>query len=127
MNYKLTKVVSDFLALRGESPDLLPTLEEGEDSAVLTLAARLEAELPAAAIAATVMTPASLLGDTAKAIPEGETLYTILRDGKAPDYLKPYGQRAYVPLPAFTGKTLTMAPPAYHRMLHDLIKKVPVS
>ena len=48
------KVRRDFLALRGESPDLLPVLEEGEDSAVLTLDAYLRAALPEMAVKATL-------------------------------------------------------------------------
>lgn len=50
-------MIRDYLALRGESPDLLPVLEEGEDSAVLTLRDQLLALLPSLALKATLDTP----------------------------------------------------------------------
>ena len=56
-------VVRDYLALRGESPDLLPVLEEGEESPVLTLATELKAKLPAMAIEATKETPSLFLDE----------------------------------------------------------------
>ena len=57
MDFKIDRIIRDYLALRGESPDLLPVLEEGEDSAVLTLARELTTRLPEAAIKATLATP----------------------------------------------------------------------
>lgn len=37
MKISFSQVCRDYLALRGESPDLLPLLEEGEEGSVLTL------------------------------------------------------------------------------------------
>lgn len=58
MTVSLEKITADFLALRGESPDLLPLLDEGEEGAVLTLARELKARLLPAATEATLALPA---------------------------------------------------------------------
>lgn len=63
MKIWIDTIVKDYLALRGESPDLLPLLEEGEDSAVLTLSRELMARLPSAAVEATLQTPILFLDD----------------------------------------------------------------
>lgn len=67
MEVKIDDMVRDYLALRGESPDLLPLLEEGEESAVLTLRRKLLASLPAAAAKATVETPRLFLDEVREA------------------------------------------------------------
>ena len=67
MKISFEQVCRDYLALRGESPDLLPLLEEGEGSAVLTLTDELRVRLPAAAVAATMETPLFLLDETGDA------------------------------------------------------------
>lgn len=54
MKIPYSSVRRDFLALRGESPDLLPVLDDDEQSAVLTLDAFLRAAIPSAAIEATL-------------------------------------------------------------------------
>lgn len=112
MEVSIEKITADYLALRGESPDLLPVLEEGEDSAVLTLAGALLRRIEGAAAAATAMTPAALLADVAQ---ERTTLWP-------PDYLKPAGRARYVPFPTFDGKTLTIGKAAYQRLLVQLAK-----
>lgn len=63
MRVKFEKILQDYMALRGESPDLLPLLDEGEEGAVLTLARQLRAWLPKAAIEATLATPCWLLDE----------------------------------------------------------------
>lgn len=45
MKIPFSQIRRDYLALRGESPDLLPLLEEGEDSAVLTIADELRVRI----------------------------------------------------------------------------------
>ena len=65
MTVTLDRIIRDYLALRGESPDLLPELEEGEDSAVLTLARALTVRLPEAAVEAVRATPRLELEPTA--------------------------------------------------------------
>lgn len=57
MKISYDRIRRDYLALLGESPDLLPILEEGEESAVLTLDRQLKARLPDAAVKATLETP----------------------------------------------------------------------
>lgn len=57
MKLKIDRIIRDFLALRGESPDLLPVLGEGEDSAVLTIAEELRVRLLPAAVKAVLTTP----------------------------------------------------------------------
>ena len=57
MNVTFPAILHDFLTLRGESPDLLPELEEGEDSAVLTLSEALRVRLLPAAVEATLALP----------------------------------------------------------------------
>lgn len=52
----MNQIRRDFLALRGESPDLLPLLEEGEQSAVLTLDDLLRTRLMECAVRATLDT-----------------------------------------------------------------------
>lgn len=111
MRKTLKEVVRDYLTLKGESPDLLPVLEEGEDSAVLTLADALRVRLPAAAAAATVMTPSALLGDVAR---ESPLLFP-------PDFLKHHGPGRYIPRPVFDGETLEMGEAAYHIMMKELV------
>lgn len=64
MKISFSQVCRDYLALRGESPDLLPLLEEGEESAVLTLRDELLARLPAMAVKATLETPVLWLDET---------------------------------------------------------------
>ena len=54
MKISFKQICRDYLALRGESPDLLPLLEEGEESPVLTLSDELRVLLPEAAIRATL-------------------------------------------------------------------------
>lgn len=126
MEVSIETVIRDYLALRGESPDLLPVLEEGEDSAVLTLADELKARLPVAAVEATVMTPTQLLGDAVKEVPVTDAWLGWLLETRAlPDYLKPYcrtsrGSLLYVPRPSFDGQTLTIGEAAYRRMLLKL-------
>lgn len=63
MEVRIDDMVRDYLALRGESPDLLPQLGEGEESAVLTLRRQLLASLPAAAAKATMETPRLFLDE----------------------------------------------------------------
>ena len=58
-----SKVCHDFLAARGESPDLLPVLEDGEDSAVLTFEAWLRVMLVPKAVEATLAVSPDLLDD----------------------------------------------------------------
>lgn len=114
MTVKLETIVRDFLAFRGESPDLLPMLEEGEDSAVLTLSRQLEVRLPSEAFAAELMTPSELQGDVARDMPA---------QGYPADFLKFYSPSVggaparYIPLPAFDGQTLTISRAAYSRLL----------
>lgn len=67
MEVDFSKICRDYLALRGESPDLLPLLEEGEESAVLTLARELEARLLQTAIEATLELPTDL-NETVKSL-----------------------------------------------------------
>ena len=57
MKVSLQRIIEDYLASRGESPDLLPILEEGEESAVLTLSRQLKVSLLPAAIKATLEAP----------------------------------------------------------------------
>lgn len=68
MTVTFSDVCRDYLALRGESPDLLPVLEEGEDSAVLTLAARLRVCIPAASVRATLAAPPLSLDELREAV-----------------------------------------------------------
>ena len=56
-----SKICHDFLAVRGESPDLLPVLQDGEESAVLTLEAWLRTVLISRAVDATLRTDPSRL------------------------------------------------------------------
>lgn len=94
MDYSLDRVIRDFLALRGESPDLLPLLEEGEESAVLTLARELQARLPAAAIEATLAVPPLYLDELKSS--DGMVKLDMKGYGVArmpPDYLKLYSLR----------------------------------
>lgn len=58
MKIEFSQVCRDYLALRGESPDLLPLLEEDEEAPVLLLSRELRARLPAAAVKATLEVPA---------------------------------------------------------------------
>ena len=50
----MEQVIRDCLAVRGESPGLLPLLEEGEESAVLTISDQLKATLISQATEATL-------------------------------------------------------------------------
>lgn len=54
MKISIEDIVRDFLALRGESPDLLPMLGEDEEAPVLTLRRALAARVEAEAIRATL-------------------------------------------------------------------------
>lgn len=54
MKIPFSQICRDYLALRGESPGLLPLLEEEEESAVLPIALELEARLLPAAEQATL-------------------------------------------------------------------------
>lgn len=116
MERQIDGILRDYLALRGESPDLLPVLADGEDSAVLTLADQLKARLLPAAVEATATTPEALMGDAAR---------LIVRTAGEPylprDYLKPYGRDRYIPFPTFDGETLVIAEAAYRRMLKVLV------
>lgn len=67
MTVTFDRICADWLALRGESPDLLPVLEEGEESAVLTLSRRLRVQLFPAAVAATLATDPDCLDETRSA------------------------------------------------------------
>lgn len=58
-----SKVCHDFMAAHGESPDLLPVLQDGEDSAVLTLEAWLRTMLIPKAIEATLQCDLQSLGE----------------------------------------------------------------
>ena len=58
-----SKVCHDFMAAHGESPDLLPVLQDGEDSAVLTLEAWLRTMLIPKAIEATLQCDLKMLGE----------------------------------------------------------------
>lgn len=95
MKITFQQILHDYLALRGESPDLLPLLEEGEESAVLTLRDQLRVELKARAIDATLATPPLWLDDireiTVKPTPERGGLAVI---SLPPDYLKFYSLQA---------------------------------
>ena len=66
MKVSLNEICRDFLSLRGESPDLLPILEEGEDSAVLMLSRQLEAAIPMTATEATCSLPPLMLETATK-------------------------------------------------------------
>ncbi|MCH5217328.1 MAG: hypothetical protein J1F07_02050 [Muribaculaceae bacterium] len=79
-------IIRDFLALRGESPDLLPLLEEGEESAVLTLRRALEVRLAAAAVEATMQIDLFSLDE--------------LREVERPEVLAADGGRLTVRLPS---------------------------
>lgn len=59
MKVSMTQICRDYLALRGESPELLPLLDNDEqtESAVLTLEEELKVRRPEAAIKATLQTP----------------------------------------------------------------------
>lgn len=63
-----SKVCRDYLALRGESPDLLPLLEEGEEGAVLTLADELKVRLPQAALQASLEAHPSAPGEVVESM-----------------------------------------------------------
>lgn len=90
MKVTIEKVVRDYLALRGESPGLLPLLEEGEEgAAVLTLADELRVKIPALAEKAAMETPAARAGEISSA----EGALTVNKAGYATvrlpdDYLK---------------------------------------
>lgn len=116
MNITLNQIVRDFLALRGESPDLLPLLEEGEDSAVLTLSRQVAANIPMAAVDATVSVPASLQTDAER---QTDNIFSAL------DCLLPAGRPgAYIPFPQFDGNTLSISRAAYPVMLSILNKTI---
>lgn len=69
MRISIDRVRRDYLALLGESPGLSPTLDFGEDSAVLTLEEELETRLLPLAVTATLATPAALLDEIEEAVP----------------------------------------------------------
>lgn len=68
----IKQIVKDFLAITGESPHLSPTLEEGEDSAVLTLEEMLRARLDDCAVKATLETEPVFLDEIEEIYPEIE-------------------------------------------------------
>lgn len=71
MRVTFEELMRDYLALRGESPDLLPRLTDGEDvSAVLTLSRELRAKLPSAAVKATLGTPLIFIDEVKETQPE---------------------------------------------------------
>ena len=87
-------MIRDYLALRGESPDLLPVLEAGgesAESAVLPIATEFRAKLPKAAIEATLATPRLQLDElrtvSAKFVPDG---FKAAKIRMPDDYLKLY-------------------------------------
>lgn len=90
MKRPLTEIRRDYLALRGESPDLLPQLEEGEYGAVLTLSDELRVKLMERALEATLITPSFLQTDAIQSITPpllvGRGKYAIAR--LPADYLK---------------------------------------
>lgn len=117
MLVKIEQVCRDYLALRGESPDLLPHLEEGEEGAVLTLSRELEVKIKPAAVAAALEVAAHLQHDTVK----------MTRDiWSAKDYLKPHSycretrKFRYIPIPRFDGENLEISEAAYYRMLEKI-------
>ena len=63
MKIPFDRVLVDWLALHGESPELLPLLEEGEDSAVLKIADELRVRIVDMAIKATLETPSVFLDE----------------------------------------------------------------
>ncbi|MCH5214374.1 MAG: hypothetical protein J1E97_04215 [Muribaculaceae bacterium] len=67
MRIPLDQVRRDYLALRGESPELLPELAPGEESPVLTLSEALRVRLLDAAQRATLATSPLLLDEIASA------------------------------------------------------------
>ena len=95
MRITIQQVCRDYLALRGESPDLIPELEEGEDSAVLTLRDELLARLEAEAVRATLETPRAFLDEIitapAQAIATDSAGY--LKIPLPDDYLRLYSLR----------------------------------
>lgn len=89
MRISFETVVRDYLALRGESPGLLPVLEPGEDSAVLTLEAYLRTRLLPEAVRAAISLPLHEVDTLVSASPEpladaGGTLILRMPD----DYLR---------------------------------------
>lgn len=91
MKISIDQVIRDFLALRGESPELLPELAEGEESAVLTLARELRAKIPAAAVKATLETPHLFLDEIRSVVSD----FTVVSGNcglqrMPPDYLRLY-------------------------------------
>ena len=94
MKIPFSQISRDFLALQGESPDLLPVLEEGEESPVLLLADELRVRILDAAVKATLATPPLFLDEikSVAAVP-------LFEDGGAiilrmpSDYLKLYSLR----------------------------------
>ena len=89
MTLTFNQICRDYLASRGESPDLLPLLDEGEDSAVLTLSDQLRVQLPAMALDATLATPAVFQDEiqAVESIPESVDNGTLIF--RMPDdYLK---------------------------------------
>lgn len=91
MKLKFADVVRDYLALRGESPELLPLLEEGEESAVLTLERELRARLPGEALKATLETPLLMLDEIREATGKFEMENARIGRLRLPDdYLKLY-------------------------------------
>ena len=94
MKISFSQICRDYLALRGESPDLLPLLGDGEESAVLTLRDELRVRIPSAAIKATLEACPLSLDElrevVATPLPEaGGVLVVSMPD----DYLKLYSLR----------------------------------
>ena len=111
MEVTLKRIVRDCLALRGESPDLLPVLEEDEKSAVLTIEDEISVRLPYEAVAATLLTPVGLLGDVAVPVS------SLPSEADGPAYLKLFTPSLAVPFPAFDGTILTIGRAAYPVLL----------
>lgn len=94
MKIKFSQICRDYLSLRGESPDLLPQLEEGEESAVLTLTDELRVRLMTKAEEATLELQRQEHDElrTTRIRPETDSAGTIIV--RMPeDYLKLYSLR----------------------------------
>ena len=94
MNIPFSQICRDYLALRGESPDLLPVLEDGEESPVLLLADELRVKIHEAAVKATLETPSIYLDEiksfaTSPLFEDGGAIILRLPS----DYLKFYSLR----------------------------------
>ena len=95
MKLTIDEVTRDYLALRGESPELLATLTEGEEaSAVLPLSRKIAARLPRAAVQATLTTPFLCHDEVKAAEPRLELDKRGVITARMPDdYLRLYSLR----------------------------------